>query len=372
MQNWSRDGRNFDSRTNREHANVDKDHNLLTGQQLARARDLERGRERNRLSGEDYDDFKALLSELTLERESVKKTMGFALDNSEAAVDLVNTISESFNSSSASGVTLIGLLYVTSDILHNSSAAVKNASLFRTTFQECLPKIMDTLRVAHKNIVGRMSANAMKEKVMNVLTAWESWSLFPPAVLVGLHATFLRKMEEDEYIATHSLTFEGIGEADLERLRKTCRQSGILASGDVKQLLARLHWLKEFTSPTAVSAPTSSMVTKKPSNQSSSSIVSTDGLKVSSEYKPEKVDEEDKTNVDGESIDEDLDGGPIDGEPSTECENDIDGEPMDDEVLDGEPLEGDTAQDNLDGEPLDDEDLDGAPLDEDVFDGEPI
>ncbi|KAG6960789.1 hypothetical protein JG688_00009419, partial [Phytophthora aleatoria] len=224
-------------------------------QQIARARDMERGRERNRLSNEDYDNFKQLVEELTLERESVKKTMGFALDNSEAAVDLANIILESFKNSTSSGVTLIGLLYVTSDVLHNSSAAVKNASLFRTTFQECLPEIMDTLRIAHKNIAGRMSANAMKEKVMDVLTAWESWSLFPPAVLVGLHATFLRKVEENEYIATRRLNFEGIGESDLERLRKTCRQSGIMATGDAKRLAARLQWLKEFTSPTALTAP---------------------------------------------------------------------------------------------------------------------
>ncbi|KAE9099691.1 hypothetical protein PF010_g15103 [Phytophthora fragariae] len=372
----SRDRRHFDSRAGRESATVGKDQKLLTGQQLARARDLERGRERNRLSSEDYDDFKELIAALTLERESVKKTMGFALDNSEAAVDLVNISLESFKSSAASGVTLIGLLYVTSDILHNSSAAVKNASLFRTTFQECLPEIMDTLRVAHKNIIGRMSANAMKEKVMNVLNAWESWSLFPPAVLVGLHATFLRKMEEDEYIATHSLTLEGIGEADLERLRKTCRQAGILASGDVKQLGARLHWLKAFTSPTATSAPAPTMAVKKPSTVNLNNV-SADEPKVdtndTAERKSEKVDEEDRENLDGEPIDEeDLDGDPIDEEPSIECSDDVDGALMDDEALDAEPLDGDVAEDELDGEPLADEDLDGAPMDEDDLDGEPI
>lgn len=210
----SRQHRHVDGQNGQGRGSTDKHKKLLTGQQIARARDLERGRERNRLSGEDYDDFKELLGELTLERESVKKTMGFALDNSEAAVDLVNIILESFKSSTSSGITLVGLLYVTSDILHNSSAAVKNASLFRTTFQECLPEIMDTLRIVHKSIVGRMSANAMKEKVMNVLSAWESWSLFPPAVLLGLHASFLRKVEEDEYLVSRKLIIDGIGKSD--------------------------------------------------------------------------------------------------------------------------------------------------------------
>ncbi|KAG3171336.1 hypothetical protein PC128_g18755 [Phytophthora cactorum] len=350
---------------------VEKDEKLLTGQQIARARDMERGRERNRLSNEDYDKFKQLLEELTLERESVKKTMGFALDNSEAAVDLANIILESFKNSTSSGVTLIGLLYVTSDVLHNSSAAVKNASLFRTTFQECLPEIMDTLRIAHKNIAGRMSANAMKEKVMNVLTAWESWSLFPPAVLVGLHATFLRKVEENEYIATRRLNFEGIGESDLERLRKTCRQSGIMATGDAKWLAARLQWLKEFTSPTALTAPSVQPSTN--SNVKETAVRKNDTNDAAAEAINEVGKENGSVdNLDGEPIDEDLDGDPIDREPIVKESDDIDGEPMDDEALDGEPLDGGTAEDDLDGEPLDGEDLDGAPMDEEDLDGELI
>ncbi|KAG3052860.1 hypothetical protein PC121_g17108 [Phytophthora cactorum] len=332
---------------------------------------MERGRERNRLSNEDYDKFKQLLEELTLERESVKKTMGFALDNSEAAVDLANIILESFKNSTSSGVTLIGLLYVTSDVLHNSSAAVKNASLFRTTFQECLPEIMDTLRIAHKNIAGRMSANAMKEKVMNVLTAWESWSLFPPAVLVGLHATFLRKVEENEYIATRRLNFEGIGESDLERLRKTCRQSGIMATGDAKWLAARLQWLKEFTSPTALTAPSVQPSTN--SNVKETAVRKNDTNDAAAEAINEVGKENGSVdNLDGEPIDEDLDGDPIDREPIVKESDDIDGEPMDDEALDGEPLDGGTAEDDLDGEPLDGEDLDGAPMDEEDLDGELI
>ncbi|KAL4166845.1 hypothetical protein KRP22_012334 [Phytophthora ramorum] len=353
-----------------------KNEKLLTGQQIARARDMERGRERNRLSSDDYGDFQKLLDGLTLERESVKKTMGFALDNSEAAVDLVGIILGSFKSSTSSDVALVGLLYVTSDILHNSSAAVKNASLFRTTFQECLPEIMDTLRVAHKNIGGRMSANAMKEKVMNVLTAWESWSLFPPAVLVGLHATFLRKVEEDEYVSARSLTFEGIAETDLERLRKTCRQSGIMATGDAKQLVARLQWLKEFTSPTA--AKEQAVRVKTPNAQPNSKTVTSGEPKSdangSTATRPKQVDKDDENDdLDGDPIDEeDLDGGPIDGEPIDDGGNDVDGEPMDEEALDGVPLDDDVAGDELDGKPLYDDDLDGAPMDDGDLDGEPI
>ncbi|RLN87480.1 hypothetical protein BBJ28_00016565 [Nothophytophthora sp. Chile5] len=371
----------------RDQDQTEKAEKLLTGQQIARARDLERGHERNRLSSEDYDDFKELLDGLTLERESVKKTMGFALDNSEAAVDLVHVILKAFQSSKASAVTLVGLLYVTSDILHNSSAAVKNASLFRTTFEECLPEIMDALRVTHKAIAGRMSANAMKEKVLNVLTAWESWSLFPPGVLVGLHATFLRKVEEDEYIATKAQELEGVGDADLERLRKTCRQAGILAKGDARQLLARLKWLQEFTSTTPATTAGHPAVVKKAIVQTKTTFTAEKTLVLESRTTERKIGDLEEgdlgeEDLDGAPIDEeDLDGDPIDEEPNDDDDVDgepmdgaaLDGEPMDGEALDGEPLGGNVeTTDDVDGEPLDDDDMDGVPLDEDDLDGEPI
>ncbi|KAI9916218.1 hypothetical protein PsorP6_018256 [Peronosclerospora sorghi] len=364
-----------DSRSGRERGFMEVKEKLMTGQQIARARDMERGRERNRLSNEDYDEFKHLLSELTLERESVKRTMGFALDKSEAAVELVYIILESFKSASTSSVTLVGLLYVTSDILHNSSAAVKNASLFRTTFQECLPEIMNTLRVVHKNIIGRMSANAMREKVINVLSAWESWSLFPPAVLLGLHATFLRKVDEDEYLASRGVDVERIEEIDLERLRKTCRQSGIIATGDAKQLVARLQWLKEFTSPATCTDIGQIAAMKKPSTQViHEATISSEPRGHTNSATGRKVREGEKEN--GEPIEDNLDGDPIDGEPTDSSrihEEALDGEPLDGEPLDGEPLDGEPLDgEPLDGEPLDGEPLDGEPLDGEPLDGEPL
>lgn len=324
-----------------------QDSKLLTGQQIARARDIERGRERNRLPDADYDELKELLGSLTLERESVKKAMGFALDHSEAAVDVVHAILDAFQQPDASAVALVAYLYVTSDILHNSSAAVKNASLFRTTFQECLPEIVDHLRLAHKALVGRMSANAMKEKVLNVLTAWESWSLFPPMFLVGLNATFLRKVEESEYRLSQPV--EMSDDVDEERLRKTCRQAGIVSTGDAAQLLTRLQWLKEFTAP---KAPQPSSVAGKPVGPVAAEVTA---------IKPTPVDDkqDDDSGIDGEPIDgdEDLDGQPLDDND----EGDVDGEPLEEEDLDGEPLDGDEDEEDLDGAPLD-EDLDGEPM----------
>lgn len=348
---------------------------LLTGQQIARAREVERGRGSNRLADAEYDELSALLDGLTLERESVKVAMGFALDHSEAAVDIVGVIRKAFQRASASAVALVGFLYLTSDILHNSSAGVKNASLFRTTFQDCLPEILEHLRVAHKALTGRMSANAMKDKVLTVLTAWESWSLFPPMFLVGLNATFLRKVEESEDAsgADDGRFAESARGVDEQRLRKTCRQAGILSTGDAKQLMRRLQWLKDFTAPKVSASQVSITV-----ETGGATAVRMDATRLDS------VD----GDIDGEPIDdsavdvetEDLDGAPMDDDDDNDVDgrkatvavepldtradndDDIDGEPLDDgEDLDGQPLDGDDEED-LDGAPLDDEDLDGEPM----------
>ncbi|TYZ66440.1 hypothetical protein PybrP1_002413 [[Pythium] brassicae (nom. inval.)] len=334
---------------------------LLTGQQIARAREVERGWGSNRLADAEYAELRALLAGMTLERESVKTAMGFALDHSEAAVDIVGGVLKAFQRADASAVALVGYLYLTSDILHNSSAGVKNASLFRTTFQDCLPEILERLRVAHKALTGRMSANAMKDKVLAVLTAWESWSLFPPMFLVGLNATFLRKVEESEYAAAvagdrKAPTADALG-VDEERLRKTCRQAGILATGDAKQMLLRLQWLNDFTAP------------KAPTTDGSATMAAT-ASEATGRREATRVDSAD--DIDGEPIDdgagvdsEDLDGAPIDDdEDSDESKETLDGEPLDtraDGDVDGEPLEC-ADEEDLDGVPLDEEDLDGEPM----------
>lgn len=349
---------------------------FATGQQIARARELESGREPNRLPEDVYDELQDLLAELTLERESVKKVMGFALDNSEAAVDIVNILREEFHRrEDSSAVVLVGLLFVASDILHNSSAAVKNASLFRTTFQDCLPEIMDVLRVSHKNILGRMSANVMKDKVLSVLTAWESWSLFPPGYLVGLNATFLRKVDEAEFMSNHNELLKQVSDKDEERLRKACKQAGILSSGSAKELFARLQWLKEFTSPTASSSTTAATKPTTASQVDRRAVGVESKKSAPDAIMLEKPGEDD---LDGEPIeesDEDLDGEAMD-EPGLNAimtdlhanqepaNDDIDGVPLDgEEDIDGAPMDEDDQEQggDIDGEPLDGEDLDGEP-----------
>jgi len=58
--------------------------------------------------------------------------------------------------------TKVARLMLVSDILHNSSAPVKNASAYRTKFEATLPDIMESFNDLYRSITGRITAEALK------------------------------------------------------------------------------------------------------------------------------------------------------------------------------------------------------------------
>jgi U2-associated protein SR140 len=58
----------------------------------------------------------------------------------------------------------VARLMLVSDVLHNSSAPVKNASAYRTLFEARLPDIMESFNDLYRNITGRITAEALKVK----------------------------------------------------------------------------------------------------------------------------------------------------------------------------------------------------------------
>jgi hypothetical protein len=73
------------------------------------------------------------------------------------------------------------------------SSAVKNASSYRGLLQLQLPKIFQSLHKTYVNINGRITADKMKEKIMQVVTVWTAWSIFPATFLQELEYTFFGK-----------------------------------------------------------------------------------------------------------------------------------------------------------------------------------
>ncbi|XP_021889368.1 protein RRC1-like [Carica papaya] len=144
------------------------------------------------LTDPQRDEFEDMLRALTLERSQIKEAMGFALDNADAAGEIVEVLTESLTLKETPIPTKVARLMLVSDILHNSSAPVKNASAYRTKFEATLPDIMESFNDLYRSITGRITAEALKERVLKVLQVWSDWFLFSDAYVNGLRATFLR------------------------------------------------------------------------------------------------------------------------------------------------------------------------------------
>ena len=144
------------------------------------------------LIDQQRNEFEDMLCALALERSQIKEAMGFALDNADAAGEIVEVLTESLTLKETPMPTKVARLMLVSDILHNSSAPVKNASAYRTKLEATLPDIMKSFNDLYRNITGRITAEALKERVMKVLQVWADWFLFSDAYVNGLRATFLR------------------------------------------------------------------------------------------------------------------------------------------------------------------------------------
>nr|XP_024363567.1 protein RRC1-like isoform X3 [Physcomitrium patens] len=144
------------------------------------------------LTDSQRDEFEDVLRALTLERSQIREAMGFALDNAEAAGEVVEVLTESLTLKETPIPSKVARLMLVSDVLHNSSAPVKNASAYRTLFESRLPDIMESFNDLYRNITGRITAEALKERVLKVLQVWADWFLFSDSFVTGLRATFLR------------------------------------------------------------------------------------------------------------------------------------------------------------------------------------
>lgn len=230
------------------------------------------------LTDAQRDEFEDMLRSLTLERSQIKEAMGFALDNADAAGEVVEVLTESLTLEETPIPTKVSRLMLVSDILHNSSAPVKNASAYRTKFEASLPDIMESFNDLYRSVTGRITAEALKERVLKVLQVWADWFLFSDAYVNGLRATFLRTGNSG-VIPFHSLCGDapeveqrtssddagdggkvnpdgalaiGKGAAmkellslPLTELERRCRHNGLSIVGGREMMVARLLYLEE-------------------------------------------------------------------------------------------------------------------------------
>ncbi|GMN40264.1 hypothetical protein TIFTF001_009490 [Ficus carica] len=224
------------------------------------------------------DEFEDVLRALTLERSQIKEAMGFALDNADAAGEVVEVLTESLTLKETPIPTKVARLMLVSDILHNSSAPVKNASAYRTKFEATLPDILESFNDLYRSITGRITAEALKERVLKVLQVWSDWFLFSDAYVNGLRATFVRsgnsgvipfhsicgdapeiekrtssedtgdagKITEDAALAMDKgAAIQELMNLPLAELERRCRHNGLSLVGGREMMVARLLSLEE-------------------------------------------------------------------------------------------------------------------------------
>lgn len=78
------------------------------------------------------------------------------------SLQIVDVLTESLTLKETLIPTKVARLMLVSDVLHNSSARVKNASAYRTGFEARLPDIMESFNDLYRNITGRITAEALK------------------------------------------------------------------------------------------------------------------------------------------------------------------------------------------------------------------
>ncbi|CAI9094648.1 OLC1v1030425C3 [Oldenlandia corymbosa var. corymbosa] len=230
------------------------------------------------LTDAQRDEFEDMLRALTLERSQIKDAMGFALDNADAAGEVVEVLTESLTLKETPIPTKVARLMLVSDVLHNSSAPVKNASAYRTKFETTLPDIMESFNDLYCGITGRITAEALKERVLKVLQVWADWFLFSDAYVNGLRATFLRsgnsgvvpfhsicgdapeleqnaspddrgnseKINQDAALAIgKGAAMKELLNLPLGELERRCRHNGLSLVGGREMMVARLLYLEE-------------------------------------------------------------------------------------------------------------------------------
>ncbi|XP_055538676.1 U2 snRNP-associated SURP motif-containing protein isoform X2 [Wyeomyia smithii] len=155
------------------------------------------------LSVAQRDRLEDLIRHLTPERQKIADAMIFCIEHADAAEEICECIAESLASTETLVKKKVARIYLISDILHNCSVKVQNASFFRKALEKNLMDIFKNLNSYHMQLESRLKAEGFKTRVMNVFKAWEEWAVYPRDFLTKLQHTFLgiqivEKKEEEE------------------------------------------------------------------------------------------------------------------------------------------------------------------------------
>eukprot|EP00977_Amphora_coffeiformis_P001966 scaffold374_cov160-Amphora_coffeaeformis.AAC.3 len=277
----------------------------VTGRQLERAR---KGGPHGdgSLTRDEMEEFHALFRQnLNASRESICVAMAFCFEKSGAARQIADLLKEL--------------------LMEERQPGVRNAFLYRDAIERFAPDVFTALGKTGGDILGRISQNKLATAVSRVLSAWTSWSVYPPVFLDQLQSLY-----------------EGRQMGKMEDMQQDDRVEGTQNHGD--------------ETPMDVIAPNDADLVSTHRKGEWKEIEESNNEEQFDKSKPDQnfhnvvQNDDHATGVDGEPLDEDgapptytdtaaMDGESIDGDTIDEDEEEIDGESIesDGEAIDGEP-----------------------------------
>uniref|UniRef100_A0A6B2EDE7 Putative splicing regulator n=1 Tax=Phlebotomus kandelakii TaxID=1109342 RepID=A0A6B2EDE7_9DIPT len=143
------------------------------------------------LSTAQRDRLEDLIRHLTPERTKIGDAMIFCIEHADAADEICECIAEAMSNPDTLMHKKIARLYLISDILHNCSVKVQNASFFRKAMEKNLLDMFRELNTAYMGVESRLKAEGFKVRVLQVCRTWEEWVVYPRDFLLKLRNTFL-------------------------------------------------------------------------------------------------------------------------------------------------------------------------------------
>lgn len=145
------------------------------------------------LSNAQRDRLEDLLRHITPERSRIGDAMIFCIEHADAADEICECIAESLSNPDTLVSKKVARLYLISDLLHNCTVKVSNASFFRKSIEKHLIELFENLHNFFNSMESRLKAEGLKSRVINVIRVWEEWTIYPKDFLAKLKSVFLGK-----------------------------------------------------------------------------------------------------------------------------------------------------------------------------------
>lgn len=150
-----------------------------------------------------------ILQDLEPTKTSIGSAMLFCINHSYAAEQIIDRIKDSISAPEAQSIKRqLAHLFLISDILNNSSAAVTNASFFREGFKERLDHIFLKLREFLEKLEDGQQVKRLNQKILNVLGAWKYYQLYEDEFVLKVSSTLFASsasQKQDESLCPSGL-----------------------------------------------------------------------------------------------------------------------------------------------------------------------